>query len=96
MGSYSSLLALGAEGGREEGCKAREEPLQLGCAGECVLLTGATGFLGAFVLRELLAAGERGPKTIFCLVRASATETAHRRREGHAGTVRASPSHPQL
>jgi len=76
VGSYSSLLALGAEGGREEGCKAREEPLQLGCAGECVLLTGATGFLGAFVLRELLAAGERGPKTIFCLVRASATETA--------------------
>ena len=56
MGSYSSLLALGAEGGREEGCKPREEPLQLGCAGECVLLTGATGFLGAFVLRELLAA----------------------------------------
>jgi len=40
------------------------------------------------VLRELLAAGERGPKTIFCLVRASATETALRRREGHAGTVK--------
>jgi len=57
VGSYSSLPALGAEGGREEGShKARVEPLQLGCAGECVLLTGATGFLGAFVLRELLAA----------------------------------------
>eukprot|EP00325_Prymnesiales_sp_UTEX-LB-985_P001567 CAMPEP_0174705992 /NCGR_PEP_ID=MMETSP1094-20130205/9007_1 /TAXON_ID=156173 /ORGANISM="Chrysochromulina brevifilum, Strain UTEX LB 985" /LENGTH=1408 /DNA_ID=CAMNT_0015904217 /DNA_START=132 /DNA_END=4358 /DNA_ORIENTATION=+ len=45
--------------------------------GEKVLLTGATGFLGAFLLRELLA--NTAVATVFCLVRASTTQTATQR-----------------
>ncbi|MBI5509925.1 MAG: thioester reductase domain-containing protein [Deltaproteobacteria bacterium] len=41
-----------------------------------VLLTGATGFVGGFVLRELL---ERTKATVFCLVRAADVEAARRR-----------------
>ncbi|WP_019909405.1 non-ribosomal peptide synthetase [Paenibacillus sp. HW567] len=36
--------------------------------GSAVLLTGATGFFGAFLLRELL---EKGDKPVYCLVRSS-------------------------
>ncbi|KAH8091925.1 L-cystine transmembrane transporter [Aureococcus anophagefferens] len=48
---------------------AAKRPLE----GEAVLLTGATGFLGAHLLRELLA--NEKVRTVFCLVRASASET---------------------
>ena len=48
---------------------AGKRPLE----GEAVLLTGATGFLGAHLLRELLA--NEKVRTVFCLVRASASET---------------------
>ncbi|MFI5778970.1 amino acid adenylation domain-containing protein [Nocardia sp. NPDC051570] len=41
-----------------------------------ILLTGATGFLGAFLLRELL---ERTPATIYCLVRAADDDAARAR-----------------
>ncbi len=41
-----------------------------------ILLTGATGFLGAFVLRELL---EQTNATIYCLVRAANAEEGKRR-----------------
>ncbi|THH30195.1 hypothetical protein EUX98_g3976 [Antrodiella citrinella] len=40
-----------------------------------VFLTGATGFLGAFILRDLLNRGERVQKVI-CLVRASSSDKA--------------------
>ncbi|MEU4999091.1 amino acid adenylation domain-containing protein [Streptomyces sp. NPDC021622] len=43
---------------------------------ENILLTGATGFLGAFLLRELL---DRTSADIHCLVRADDTEQAARR-----------------
>ncbi|MFF2554018.1 amino acid adenylation domain-containing protein [Nocardia sp. NPDC058058] len=43
---------------------------------ESILLTGATGFLGAFLLRELL---EQTQATIYCLVRAADADTAHAR-----------------
>jgi hypothetical protein len=74
--SSSNLSTLAADAAAAEAPSAAAGELLTGCAGENVLLTGATGFLGSFVLRELLAAGDRGPRTIFCLVRASATETA--------------------
>ncbi|MER6079721.1 amino acid adenylation domain-containing protein [Streptomyces sp. NPDC001833] len=45
---------------------------------ESVFLTGATGFVGAFLLRELLAAGV----ATHCLVRADDQETATRRLTG--------------
>lgn len=40
---------------------------------EVVLLTGATGFVGGFILRELLRP-QRGVKKVYCLVRASSPE----------------------
>ncbi|MEV6073078.1 amino acid adenylation domain-containing protein [Nocardia sp. NPDC052001] len=43
---------------------------------EAILLTGATGFLGAFLLRELL---DQARATIYCLVRAADADTAHAR-----------------
>ncbi len=45
-------------------------------APEAVLLTGATGFLGAFLLRELL---RQTSATIYCLVRAADSAAAHAR-----------------
>lgn len=41
-----------------------------------ILLTGATGFLGAFLLRQLL---DRTAATMHCLVRAGSVEEGHRR-----------------
>jgi thioester reductase-like protein len=60
-----------------------------------ILLTGATGFLGAYLLRELL---ERTNADIYCLVRAADPETAlnrieenlnryGQRRSGHAARI---------
>ncbi|GJJ02613.1 hypothetical protein RugamoR64_31510 [Duganella rhizosphaerae] len=46
-------------------------------AGAHVLLTGANGFVGAFLLRELLAS--RPEATIYCLVRAATPLAASRR-----------------
>ena len=40
---------------------------------ETIFLTGATGFVGGFILRELLKP-ERGVKKVICLVRASSPE----------------------
>lgn len=39
----------------------------------CILLTGATGFIGAFLLHELL---QQTPANIYCLVRANSPESA--------------------
>jgi L-aminoadipate-semialdehyde dehydrogenase len=44
----------------------------------CVFLTGATGFLGAFILRDLLSRKDRVKKVI-CLVRASDAQKALQR-----------------
>lgn len=44
------------------------------------LLTGATGFLGAFILRELLA---RGAESVVCLVRAADAAQARGRLDAH-------------
>ncbi|MEU7790172.1 thioester reductase domain-containing protein [Amycolatopsis sp. NPDC049159] len=52
---------------------ARSAPARSGPP-ERILLTGATGFLGAFLLRELL---DRTGATVFCLVRGEA-ERVHR------------------
>jgi amino acid adenylation domain-containing protein/thioester reductase-like protein len=41
-----------------------------------VLLTGATGFLGAYLLRELL---RKTSASVYCLVRAKTVEEAHKR-----------------
>ncbi|MCC5602611.1 thioester reductase domain-containing protein [Nostoc favosum] len=41
-----------------------------------ILLTGATGFVGAFLLHELLC---KTPASIYCLVQAETTEAAHQR-----------------
>lgn len=57
-----------------------------------VLLTGATGFLGAFLLRELL---DRTDDDVWCLVRAdtpSTRDTASRRRCG--ATCCGTPTRP--
>jgi thioester reductase-like protein len=43
-----------------------------------VFLTGASGFLGAFLLSELLV---RTPANIYCLVRAASTESGYRKIE---------------
>ncbi|OBF57992.1 hypothetical protein A5787_23555, partial [Mycobacterium sp. 852002-50816_SCH5313054-b] len=48
--------------------------------GRPVLLTGATGFLGAFVLRELLARGQK----VVCLVRSNDSDAAEARLQGAA------------
>ncbi|WP_328433233.1 non-ribosomal peptide synthetase [Streptomyces sp. NBC_00425] len=53
---------------------------------EHLLLTGATGFLGAFLLRQLLTAT---PATVHCLVRASGTGSGTKR-------IRAALEHYQL
>jgi thioester reductase-like protein len=45
-----------------------------------ILLTGATGFLGAYLLRDLLA---HGPATVVCLVRAGSTKEARLRVEAN-------------
>jgi acyl carrier protein len=50
-------------------------PVDLAAA-SAVLLTGSTGFLGAFILHELLA---RSPATIYCVVRATTREGASER-----------------
>lgn len=44
-----------------------------------ILLTGATGFLGARVLKRLLEREERTDRTVHCLVRASTEDEARRR-----------------
>ncbi|TFK49407.1 alpha-aminoadipate reductase Lys1p [Heliocybe sulcata] len=53
-------------------------PSDFGARPLTVFLTGATGFLGAFVLRDLLQRSERVNKVI-CLVRASSAEKAFER-----------------
>lgn len=53
----------------------------LGAGGgtESVLLTGANGYLGRFVLLELLRRVENGPGTVICLVRAVNDQAARQR-----------------
>ncbi|WP_086841477.1 thioester reductase domain-containing protein [Amycolatopsis kentuckyensis] len=60
----------------EPSITAHEPPAPAGSAPEGVLLTGATGFVGAFVLAELLA---RRPGPVHCLVRAEDEAHALRR-----------------
>ncbi|HET6860048.1 MAG TPA: thioester reductase domain-containing protein, partial [Streptomyces sp.] len=47
-----------------------------------ILLTGATGFVGAFLLRELLARTERAGTEVVCLVRGESAEVARVRLAG--------------
>jgi len=54
----------------------RPDPGATGPGPRAVLLTGGTGFLGRYLLRELLASGDR---TLFCLVRAADHEAARSR-----------------
>ncbi len=56
-------------------------PDAMGNPAKAILLTGATGFLGAFLLRELL---QRTDSEIFCLVRGTTDEE---RRERLAGVL---------
>ncbi|MCC9308188.1 amino acid adenylation domain-containing protein [Kitasatospora sp. RB6PN24] len=58
------------------GVDGRPGRLSASPARESLLLTGATGFLGAFLLRELL---DRTDADVHCLVRAEDEEQAHRR-----------------
>ena len=69
---YSAINQL-LEGNRLEALAGEPEPL-----GKNILLTGATGFLGIHVLRELL---EMTPEdtTIWCLLRSKGTLSADRR-----------------
>jgi thioester reductase-like protein len=53
-----------------------------------VLLTGATGFLGAFLLRELLA---RGAERVVCLVRAPDVARARARLDAHLARLGVDP-----
>ncbi|MCY1144093.1 amino acid adenylation domain-containing protein [Actinoplanes sp. Pm04-4] len=58
---------------------AADSVVHVAVSPESVLLTGATGFLGAFMLRALL---NQTPATVFCLVRGpSADQAATRLRE---------------
>ena len=60
----------------EESIAATLPPEPAGTAPEATLLTGATGFVGAFLLAELL---ERRPGDVLCLVRADDEAHALRR-----------------
>ena len=53
-------------------------PADFGSRELTVFLTGATGFLGAFILRELLARAQRVKKVV-CLVRSSDAQKALQR-----------------
>lgn len=60
-------------------CLVKAAPLQARCAGfksDTIFLTGATGVLGSYILRELLLTTE---STIYCLVRAGDTHKARQR-----------------
>ncbi|GJE86585.1 alpha-aminoadipate reductase [Phanerochaete sordida] len=65
---YEALLSKLAPSYASVSADYRDHPLT-------VFLTGATGFLGAFVLRELLR-DEARVKKVICLVRAKSTEAA--------------------
>nr|WP_147471515.1 non-ribosomal peptide synthetase [Nocardia stercoris] len=54
-------------------------------APQAILLTGATGFLGAYLVRELL---DRTDATVYCLVRAGSDEAAARRVSAAAARYR--------
>ncbi len=45
---------------------------------QVVLLTGAAGFIGCFVLAELVSASAHRPTAVVCLVRGSDHEDAQR------------------
>ncbi|MER5868743.1 amino acid adenylation domain-containing protein [Streptomyces sp. NPDC002044] len=63
---------------RPTGPPAREAPADGGAGPRHVLLTGATGFLGSFLLRDVLA---HSAATVHCLVRADDDAGAMRRVE---------------
>ena len=58
--------------------------------GDHVLLTGATGFFGAFLLREALA---RHPGTVHCLIRATSEAAAWDRLRANLGLYGISDTH---
>jgi thioester reductase-like protein len=62
-----------------EAAQARPPGTSAGSDPGCVLLTGATGFVGAFLLRELL---DRTRADVHCVVRASSAEHAAQRIRG--------------
>jgi thioester reductase-like protein len=59
---------------------------------ERILLTGATGFLGAFLLDELL---RQTGATVFCLVRCADAETGRRRIEQNLASYVPGRDHPR-
>src|SRR5206468_43719 len=73
---FGAMLDLGAEAVLDPTI----HPASLVASGPpvAVLLTGATGFLGAYYLRELL---ERTTADVYCLVRARSIEEGRRRLE---------------
>src|SRR4029453_5620531 len=59
---------------------------------ERILLTGATGFLGAFLLDELL---RQTAATVYCLVRSADEEAGRRRIEQNLASYVAGREHPR-
>jgi amino acid adenylation domain-containing protein/thioester reductase-like protein len=75
-GDAEPSVDLAAEATLPDDVRPAGRPYEAGEAPRRVLLTGATGFLGAFLLRELLA---RTPADVYCLVRAADAEEGRRR-----------------
>ena len=73
LGAGRAAAAVAAGGGLDSGAAAGGEPA-------AVLLTGATGFLGAFLLAELL---RQTRATVVCLVRAGGVEEGTARLQRH-------------
>lgn len=70
-GSDINLIDLNAEAILDDKIFPEGDVPELTSQPECILLTGATGFLGAFLLYELL---QQTQADIYCLIRASTIE----------------------
>jgi amino acid adenylation domain-containing protein/thioester reductase-like protein len=77
-GAAGGLSRLDADARVEDELSPRGLPVADILSPKRVLLTGVTGFLGAFILEELLRTGEA---TVHCLVRAATDEEARARVE---------------
>jgi thioester reductase-like protein len=67
-------------------------PVEYPARPERILLTGATGFLGAFLLDELL---RRTGATVYCLVRCADAEAGRRRIEQNVASYLPGREHPR-
>ncbi|MBD2741476.1 non-ribosomal peptide synthetase [Coleofasciculus sp. FACHB-1120] len=74
--SPASKLNLNAEAVLDPTIRPDSIPIELVTEPNCIFLTGATGFLGAFLLSELL---QQTQADIYCLVRATNTESGKER-----------------